>query len=117
MDDVTALGRRARAASRSLGLASTAAKDAALHAAADLLVERTPEILRANAEDVERAIAGGTTATVVDRLRLDEDRVAAMANGLRQVAARPDPVGEIIDGWTRPNGLAIRRVRVPLGVV
>ena len=114
---VAELGRRAKAASRVLATASTAAKDAALAAAADLLVRQSAEILEANAEDVARAEAAGTTATVVDRLRLSDARVEAMADGLRQVAALPDPVGEIADGWTRPNGLAIERVRVPLGVV
>jgi glutamate-5-semialdehyde dehydrogenase len=111
------LGRRAKAASRPLALASTAAKDAALHAAADLLEERVPEVLEANATDVARAEEAGTTATVVDRLRLDEGRVAAMAAGLRDVAALADPVGQVVEGWTRPTGLHIDKVRVPLGVV
>jgi glutamate-5-semialdehyde dehydrogenase len=111
------LGRRAKAASRTLATASTAAKDAALGAAADVLQQRTGEILAANAVDVARATEAGVTATVVDRLRLTEARVEAMADGLRKVAALPDPVGEITDGWTRPNGLVIERVRVPLGVV
>src|SRR5215210_6662231 len=114
---VAELGRRAKAASRILATASTPAKDAALDAAADLLVRRTDEILSANASDVARAEEAGTAATVVDRLRLTPARVEAMAGGLRQVAALPDPVGEIVDGWTRPNGLVIQRVRVPLGVV
>ena len=111
------LGARAKAASRPLALASTALKDDALLAAADLLEERTGDVLAANAGDVARAEAGGTSATVVDRLRLDQRRVAAMADGLRDVAALPDPVGQIVDGWTRPNGLRIEKVRVPLGVV
>jgi glutamate-5-semialdehyde dehydrogenase len=111
------LGRRAKAASRVLATVSTEAKDHALRAAADLLVERSAEILAANAKDVERAEQAGTTATVVDRLRLTAGRIEGMANGLRQVASLPDPVGEVVDGWTRPNGLRIRRVRVPLGVV
>jgi glutamate-5-semialdehyde dehydrogenase len=111
------LGRRARAASRVLATASTAAKDEALHAAADLLVARTAEILDANAADVARAEVDGVSATVVDRLRLDERRVEAMAGGLRQVAGLADPVGEVLGGWVRPNGLRIEQVRVPLGVV
>ena len=111
------LGRRAQAAARVLATTSTAAKDAALHAAADLLLERTDDVLRANAEDVERAQAAGTTATVVDRLRLNASRVESMADGLRQVASLPDPVGQVVDGWVRPNGLRIEQVRVPLGVV
>ena len=113
----TELGHRARDAARILALASTAAKDEALTRAADLLVDRADEILAANTQDVGRAEAVGTTATVVDRLRLTEARVAAMAGGLRTVAGLPDPVGEVVEGWVRPNGLRIRRVRVPLGVV
>lgn len=92
-------------------------KDAALLAAADLLIARSDVILEANAVDVARAESEGVSATVVDRLRLDENRVASMAAGLRQVATLPDPVGEVLDGWVRPNGLRISRVRVPLGVV
>ncbi|MDQ6910270.1 MAG: glutamate-5-semialdehyde dehydrogenase [Actinomycetota bacterium] len=111
------LGRRAKVASRVLATASTEAKDAALRAGADLLVGRAGEILDANATDVARAEAAGTTATVVDRLRLTPARVESMAAGLRQVAALADPVGEIVEGWTRPNGLVIEKVRVPLGVV
>src|SRR5437763_9493076 len=112
-----ALGARAAAAARILALASTEAKDAGLLAGADLLVERTAVILAANAEDVTRAEAAGTSATVIDRLGLTEARVAAMADGLRQVAALPDPVGEVTEGWVRPNGLRISKMRVPLGVV
>ena len=117
MASVHELGERAAAAARVLATASTAAKDAALHAAADLLRERTAEILDANAADVAAAEQAGTTPTVVDRLRLTAARVDAMADGLRQVATLPDPVGEVLDGWVRPNGLRIQRVRVPLGVV
>jgi glutamate-5-semialdehyde dehydrogenase len=111
------LGRRAKVASRGLATASTSAKDAALHAAADLLLDRSAEILAANVTDVARAEGAGTTATVVDRLRLTPARVESMAAGLRQVAALADPVGEVVEGWTRPNGLVIEKVRVPLGVV
>jgi glutamate-5-semialdehyde dehydrogenase len=112
-----ALGRRAKAASRVLATASTAAKDAALLAAADLLVGRTDAILEANAVDVAREEAAGMAAPLLDRLRLTPARIEGMADGLRQVAALADPVGEISEGWTRPNGLRINRVRVPLGVV
>ena len=111
------LGRRARAASRVLARATTIQKDSALLGAADLLVDRTDELLAANAADVARAEETGVAATVVDRLRLDAGRVVAMAGGLRQVAGLADPVGEVVDGWVRPNGLRISRVRVPLGVV
>jgi glutamate-5-semialdehyde dehydrogenase len=117
MTSVLELGRRARAASRQLAGASTAEKDAALLTAADLLVERAPEILAANADDTERAAAGGVEAGPLDRLHLTDGRITGMAYGLRNVAALPDPVGEILDGWVRPNRLEIQRVRVPLGVV
>ena len=117
MIDLQELGRRAKAASRVVAGASSAAKDAALEAGADLLVQRAGEVLAANAEDVARAVAAGTSATVIDRLRLDHSRVEAMAAGLRQVASLPDPVGEVLAGWVRPNGLRISRLRVPLGVV
>ena len=111
------LGYRAKEASRAMAKASSLEKDAALLLAADGLVACVDAILEANAVDVERAVSAGVTATVVDRLRLTAAKVEAMADGLRQVASLPDPVGEILDGWTRPNGLRIHRVRVPLGVV
>jgi glutamate-5-semialdehyde dehydrogenase len=114
---VVELGRRAREASRALATASTSAKDSALLAAADLLLDRAPEILDANGHDLEAAKAGGLEGAAVDRLRLDDSRLEGMASGLRGVAALPDPVGEVLDGTRRPNGLDIQRVRVPLGVV
>jgi glutamate-5-semialdehyde dehydrogenase len=114
---IAELGRRAKAASRHLATASTADKDDALRAAADLLVARGNDILEANAADVDRARADGISETVIDRLRLTELRVEGMASGLRQVASLPDPVGEVLGGWVRPNGLQISQVRVPLGVV
>jgi glutamate-5-semialdehyde dehydrogenase len=117
MSTIAEQGRRAKSASRVLATASTELKDAALAAAADLLVERTDDLLAANAEDVEREQAAGASATVVDRLRLSPARVEGMAGGLRQVAGLPDPVGEVTEGWVRPNGLRIHKVRVPLGVV
>jgi glutamate-5-semialdehyde dehydrogenase len=117
MTSLSELGRRAKAASLALALASTATKDAALGAAADLLVQRSEDILAANAADVERAKAEGVSATIIDRLRLSDARIASMAAGLRQVASLADPVGEVVEGWVRPNGLRIEKVRVPLGVV
>jgi glutamate-5-semialdehyde dehydrogenase len=117
MSTIAEQGRRAKSASRALATASTELKNAALAAAADLLVERTDDLLAANAADVEREQAAGASATVVDRLRLSPARVEGMAGGLRQVASLPDPVGEITEGWARPNGLRIHKVRVPLGVV
>jgi glutamate-5-semialdehyde dehydrogenase len=117
MTSLIELGQRAKAASLALALASTDTKDAALGAAADLLLQRSDEILTANGADVERAKAEGVSATIVDRLRLSDARIASMAGGLRQVAGLADPVGEVVEGWVRPNGLRIDKVRVPLGVV
>jgi len=111
------LGRRAAAAAPSLAKLGTAGKDRALRTAADLLEERTDELLAANALDVAAGEERGESATVIDRLRLTPAKVAAMASGLRQVAELPDPVGEVVGGWVRPNGLRITQVRVPLGVV
>ena len=116
-DAVLELGKRARRASRVLATAGTEAKNAGLHAAADLLVEQSAEILAANVADLDAATAGGMEAGPLDRLRLTDTRIEAMAAGLRQVAALADPVGEIVSGWVRPNGLEIQQVRVPLGVV
>ncbi|MGO9582276.1 MAG: glutamate-5-semialdehyde dehydrogenase [Acidimicrobiales bacterium] len=111
------LGRRAKAAARVLATLPSSTKDEALALAADRLADRCDEILSANARDVTRSLEAGASATVVDRLRLSEARVAAMAGGLRAVAALPDPVGEVVEGYVRPNGLRVERVRVPLGVV
>ena len=111
------LGRRARLAARELARTGTEAKDAALLAAADLLTEHRTEILAANTIDLEHAATAGMEAGPRDRLRLDEHRIEAMAAGLSNVATLADPVGEIMGGWVRPNGLEIQQVRVPLGVV
>ena len=92
-------------------------KDAALLAMADALAGATDEVLRANADDVAAATEAGTPEALVDRLALSGERLDAMAAGLREVAALPDPVGEVVRGYTRPNGLEIRQVRVPFGVV
>ncbi len=117
LSPIEELGHRARASSRVLARTTTAVKNAALEAAAELLVADTDAILAANADDVVRAESNAVSPTLIDRLRLDAGRVQAMAAGLRQVAGLPDPVGEIVSGWVRPNGLRIRQVRVPLGVV
>jgi len=114
---MTEVGQRAKAASRRVARASSAGRNEALHRAADLLEERTGAVLAANADDLERAGQTDADATSLDRLRLDARRVEAMAAGLRNVAVLPDPVGEVVDGWVRPNGLRVERVRVPLGVV
>ncbi len=116
-DDVREVAVRARAAAALLAPLPRAAKDAALIAMADALVARTPDILVANAADVTAARAAGTAAGLVDRLTLTPGRVAAIAAGLRQVASLPDPVGEVLRGGVRPNGMELRQIRVPLGVV
>ena len=107
----------ARRAGRVLAALDTAGKDRALRAIADALEARIPEILEANARDMEAGEAADIGAALLDRLRLDESRVRAMAAGVRQIVALPDPVGEVMDGGRFANGLEMRRVRVPLGVV
>ena len=111
------LGARVKAASAALANITTAEKDEALKIGADCLVAATSEILEANCADIERAQIAGTPDTVIDRLRLDTSRVDAMGEGLRQLVALTDPIGKIVEQWTRPNGLEIQKVRVPLGVV
>jgi len=114
---VEALASEARAAARALAGASSAAKDAALRGAAARLRRERDAVLRANREDVERTRGAGESAAFVDRLTLDEKRIDTMARGLEEIAALPDPVGETIAAWRRPNGLEIAQVRVPIGVV
>ena len=112
-----AVAQRARTAATELALATREIKDAALKAMADALEAGTAEILEANGADVQSAESGGTPAHMVDRLRLDASRVEGMAQGLRDVAGLPDPVGEVVRGSTLANGLQLRQVRVPFGVV
>ncbi len=112
-----AIGRRARAAAHELALAPTELKNTALKAAADALRKATPTILAANAKDTAAAKEAGRPAAFVDRLMLDEDRVAGIAKGMEDIAALDDPVGIVLAEWTRPSGLAFERVRVPLGVI
>ncbi len=111
------LGRRARAASRQLAQLSSEQKNAGLLAMADALMAAQEELLAANAQDVERARADGLSSAMIDRLTLNPARIAAMAEGIRTVAALPDPVGQVISQWTRPNGIVISKMRVPIGVV
>ena len=116
-DPVVATALRARKASRSLALATRADKDRALLAMADALLADAETIVAANAEDVARAEEAGTPANIVDRLRLTGERLEGMAAGLREVAGLADPVGEVVRGATLANGLELRQVRVPFGVV
>ena len=112
-----ALGRGAKAAARALALASSAQKNAALAAMAKAVRAQAAEILAANAEDIAEAKSQAANAAFLDRLALDEKRVAAMVEGIEVVRELPDPVGTVTAAWTRPNGMTIERVRVPLGVV
>lgn len=107
----------AKAAGMAVAQLTTEQKNAALLAMADALEDRCAEVLAANAADMERERANGMSPDMLDRLMLNEKRVADMALGLRQVAELPDPVGEVMNEWTRPNGLLIRKVRVPMGVI
>ncbi|TPW31443.1 glutamate-5-semialdehyde dehydrogenase [Martelella alba] len=111
------MGRRAKAASHALAIAPTEQKNAALLAMADQIEAHMADILKANADDVADGRKNGLTGSFMDRLQLDEKRVAAMAEGLRAVAALKDPVGDLMAAWDRPNGLKIERVRTPLGVI
>jgi glutamate-5-semialdehyde dehydrogenase len=111
------IGRRAKAAARVLALAGTAQKDDALTAMAAAIRGNKAAILAANTQDLAEAKASGATPAFLDRLALDDKRVAAMAEGLDVVQALADPVGEVTERWTRPNGMTIERVRVPLGTV
>lgn len=114
---VLGLARAAKSASRSLGGLTTAGKNEVLLAAADAIEAATESILAANADDIARAEDADFEASLLDRLRLDEARVAGIADGLRQVAVLPDPIGVVVSGKTLPNGLQLRQLRVPLGVV
>ncbi|RWN44486.1 MAG: glutamate-5-semialdehyde dehydrogenase [Mesorhizobium sp.] len=111
------IGRRARAAARPLAIATTAAKNAALLAMAEAIVAREQDILDANAIDVSNGQESGLSASFMDRLKLDPVRIRAMADGIREIAALRDPVGDVMAQWDRPNDLHIERVRTPLGVV
>jgi glutamate-5-semialdehyde dehydrogenase len=108
---------RAKRASRSLAGLGAATKDAALEAIAAALLERTGEILDANSRDLDAGRESGLSVALLDRLALDERRVAEMAAGVRKIAALPDPIGEVIDGSRLESGLSLRKVRVPLGVI
>lgn len=121
MDDIQAyirqLGRQARAAARTLAVAETAAKDDALHAMADDLDKNRSGLISANKKDLEAGAAKGLDSALLDRLELTEERIDGMIEGLRQIAALPDPIGEIFDMNYRPSGIQVGHMRVPLGVV
>ena len=117
MQELMQKAAAAREAARKMALAATAEKNAALLNMADALLAGQAEILAANREDIARAQAAGISAAMLDRLSLNEKRVQAMAQGVRQVAALPDPAGEKLEETTRPNGMSIQKVRVPLGVI
>jgi len=116
-EQMVQLAQQAKAASRQLATLSTAEKNACLLAMADALEQNQSAVLEANAQDMEAAAAAGLSAAMLDRLKLDARRIAAMARGLREVAALPDPVGRVLDERVRPNGLRLRKVAVPIGVV
>ena len=117
MSAVRELALRAKEAARRLGVLSTDEKNALLLAMADELVARKKEILEANRKDVEAGKAAGLTGALLDRLELTEKRFTEMVEGVRQVARLPDPVGEVVRKWKRPNGLEIEKIRVPIGLI
>ncbi len=117
MDSLDMIGSRAKIASRLLAVAGSARKDAALAAVAQAIAAAAPSILEANRQDVEAARAAGIRGSLVDRLTLTEERIAGMCAGIREVISLVDPVGEIVEGYRRPNGLRIQKTRVPLGVI
>ncbi|PZX19881.1 glutamate-5-semialdehyde dehydrogenase [Palleronia aestuarii] len=114
---MTEIGERARAASRTLAIAPTGARSASLHAAADRIDAQTDAIVAANTLDMEAGTAKGLSSAMLDRLRLDPDRIRGIASALRAVAEQSDPVGEILAAWSMPSGIDIERVRTPIGVV
>src|SRR5437870_13497170 len=111
------MAKQARAAARALAKLTTAEKNECLIAMADALEQNRDDIKKANARDMETSAQLGLSAAMLDRLRLDDPRIAAMANGLREVAALPDPVGRILDQRVRPNGLKLQKISTPIGVV
>ena len=111
------LGKRAKEASYDLGIVSTTEKNKALESMANALINNTNEIIKANKEDLDRAVQKGTSKAMLDRLSLNESRIEDMAKGLRELIALEDPIGEVIEMWKRPNGLQIGKQRVAMGVI
>ena len=117
MEELITKGKLAKSATATLATASTDTKNAALNKIAEEFLNNTDYILAENAKDIDSAKANGISDGLIDRLRLTHDRIAAMAEGIRQVTLLPDPIGEMVNEFTRPNGLSIDEVRVPLGVI
>jgi len=117
LDQMTILAQQAKNASRALAQLATEEKNRALHAMADALEARAPQLKDANAKDMATGAQMGLSSAMLDRLKLDDKRIAAMAKGLREVAALPDPVGRVLDERTRPNGLRLQKIATPIGVV
>jgi len=117
MSEVKDKALRAKQAAGRMGLADTRQKNAALLRMADALIAEESSLIAANEKDLQRGRTTGLRASLLDRLKLDGKRIAAMAEGLRQIAALPDPVGDVLESFTRPNGLRINKVRVPIGVI
>lgn len=117
VDVMATIGTNAKAACAPLATASSEQKNAALTAMAQTIIAQTDVILAANAVDMRNALATGMSGSFLDRLKLDADRVSAMADGLMAIAALDDPIGTVIASWERPNGLEIERVRTPLGAI
>src|SRR5246500_1432515 len=116
-EQMTVLAKQAKAASRELAKLTTAEKNACLLAMADALEQSAAQIKSANGKDMDDGAKSGLSSAMLDRLKLDDKRIAGMANGLREVAALPDPVGRILDERTRPNGLKLQKITTPIGVV
>ncbi|MFA6076012.1 MAG: glutamate-5-semialdehyde dehydrogenase [Negativicutes bacterium] len=115
--ELTAIGQRAKKVSGTLAICGTDTKNAALHCIADSLITNAQKIIAANAVDVDNGRTRNFSKALLDRLCIDEQRIRAIADGIRKVSELPDPIGDIVEGWTLPNNLEIRKVRVPLGVI
>ena len=116
-DKITKMGSDALTASRALATLTTDQKNKILLAMADGILSDADQIISANAIDLDNAVNNNLTNSMIDRLRLDQKRIEAIADGIRQVATLPDPVGEIMDEWERPNGIKIKQIRVPIGII
>src|ERR1051325_8749318 len=116
-EQVARQGLLAKSASRRLALLTTAEKNKALETLADALVAGSPEIVFHNEIDVQAAQEAGLAPALIERLKLSAKTIQAMAQGVREIAAQPDPIGQVLESWSRPSGITIEKVRVPLGVI